>query len=90
VFPTQPHEPGHTLEEHLRRRVEGHALHMRQGSLEHRDELPDRTLPSPSLPSLEPFLLAEAEERLSLLLEAEDRQHLLTTFEAQGEELQLA
>ena len=61
---------------------------MRQGSLEHRDELPDRTLPS--LPSLEPFLLAEAEDRLSLLLEAEDRQQLLTTFEAQGEVLQLA
>jgi hypothetical protein len=87
VFPTQAHEPDHPLDEHLRRRVEGHALHIRTEPVEHRNELPDRT--QSHLPAVEPYL-PEAEEHLGLLLGAEDRQHFLATGEAQGEKLQPA
>src|SRR5215212_3844965 len=71
MLPPQLDEAQRSVVYHPRQQVEGHTVHVRAETIEHRDYLPGAALPRPPAPVVAP----EIEEQLCFLLVAEYRQH---------------
>src|SRR5215210_7060247 len=71
MLPPQLDEAQRCVVYHPRQQVEGHTVHVRAETIEHRDYLPGAALPRPPAPVVAP----EIEEQLCFLLVAEYRQH---------------